>query len=279
MNELALWFIEPFEFEFMQTALFTAVMVASVCAILSCYLILKGWSLMGDAISHAVLPGVVISNLLGLPLAIGAFGSGLFCAVSVGYLKENSRLKEDTIMGIMFAGLFALGIVLFTALPTDQHLTHLLFGNLLGVTQAELTQTILICVITFSIMIFKRKDFLLYCFDGSHAKVIGLPVKWLHYGLLSLLALTIISAMQVVGVILVVAMLIAPGITAYQLSNRFDYMLLIAMTIAISSSVFGTIASYHIDAATGPTIILIQSTIFILALCFSHLKRHKRSNF
>lgn len=276
MNELVLWFVEPFEFEFMQTALFTAVLVASVCAVLSCYLILKGWSLMGDAISHAVLPGVVVSNLLGFPLAVGAFVSGLFCAVSVGYLKENSRLKEDTIMGIMFAGLFALGIVLFTALPTEQHLTHLLFGNLLGVTQAELIQTMIICAITFSIIIFKRKDFLLYCFDSSHAKVIGLPVKWLHYGLLALLALTIISAMQVVGVILVVAMLIAPGITAYQLSNRFDYMLVIAMTIAISSSVFGTILSYHIDAATGPTIILIQSSLFVLALCFSRLKTHKR---
>lgn len=276
MNELIQWFVTPFEFEFMQTALFTAVLVASICAVLSCYLILKGWSLMGDAISHAVLPGVVISSLLGLPLAIGAFTSGLFCAISVGYLKENSRLKEDSIMGIMFSGLFAFGIVLFTALPTEQHLTHLLFGNLLGVTQAELMQTMIICAITFSIIIFKCKDFLLYCFDSSHAKVIGLPVKWLHYGLLALLALTIISAMQVVGVILVVAMLIAPGITAYQLSNRFDYMLVIAMIIAISSSVFGTILSYHIDAATGPTIILIQSIVFMIVLISNHFQKRKR---
>ncbi|UKH17677.1 metal ABC transporter permease [Actinobacillus pleuropneumoniae] len=276
MNELVLWFVEPFAFEFMQTALFTAVLVASVCAVLSCYLILKGWSLMGDAISHAVLPGVVISSLLGLPLAIGAFTSGLFCAISVGYLKENSRLKEDTIMGIMFSGLFALGIVLFTALPSDQHLTHLLFGNLLGVTQNELIQTIIICTLTFSVIIFKRKDFLLYCFDSNHAKVIGLPVKRLHYGLLALLALTIISTMQVVGVILVVAMLIAPGITAYQLSNRFDYMLAIAMTIAISSSALGTILSYHIDAATGPTIILIQSIVFVIVLISKHFQKRKR---
>ncbi|SUT94778.1 iron (chelated) transport system membrane protein [Actinobacillus lignieresii] len=276
MNELVLWFVEPFAFEFMQTALFTAVLVASVCAVLSCYLILKGWSLMGDAISHAVLPGVVISSLLGLPLAIGAFASGLFCAISVGYLKENSRLKEDTIMGIMFSGLFALGIVLFTALPSDQHLTHLLFGNLLGVTQNELIQTIIICTLTFSVIIFKRKDFLLYCFDSNHAKVIGLPVKRLHYGLLALLALTIISAMQVVGVILVVAMLIAPGITAHLLSNRFDYMLAIAMTIAISSSVFGTILSYHIDASTGPTIILIQSIVFGIVLISNRFKQRKR---
>ncbi|VTR63372.1 iron (chelated) transport system membrane protein [Actinobacillus pleuropneumoniae] len=230
----------------------------------------------GDAISHAVLPGSGNSSLLGLPLAIGAFTSGLFCAISVGYLKENSRLKEDTIMGIMFSGLFALGIVLFTALPSDQHLTHLLFGNLLGVTQNELIQTIIICTLTFSVIIFKRKDFLLYCFDSNHAKVIGLPVKRLHYGLLALLALTIISAMQVVGVILVVAMLIAPGITAYQLSNRFDYMLAIAMTIAISSSALGTILSYHIDAATGPTIILIQSIVFVIVLISKHFQKRKR---
>lgn len=275
MVEVLNWFIEPFQFDFMQTALFTAVLVASVCAVLSCYLILKGWSLMGDAISHAVLPGIVVSSLIGLPLSIGAFFSGVFCAVSVGYIKENSRLKEDTIMGIIFSGLFALGIVLFTTFATEQHLSHILFGNLLGVTQAELAQTLVICGITFSTILFKRKDFLLYCFDPNYAKVIGLPVKWLHYGLLSLLALTIISAMQVVGVILVVAMLIAPGITAYLLSNRFDRMLLIALIIAIGSSLFGTILSYHIDSATGPTIILVQAVVFIVVLVGSQLKSIK----
>ncbi|AAP95902.1 iron ABC transporter permease [[Haemophilus] ducreyi] len=276
MTDLIKWFSEPFQFEFMQMALLTAVLVASVCAVLSCYLILRGWSLMGDAISHAVLPGVVVANLAGLPLAIGAFSSGLFCAISIGYLKENSRIKEDTLMGIMFAGLFALGIVLFTALPSEQHLTHLLFGNLLGVTTPEFIQTVIICIITFALMLFKRKDFLVYCFDLNHAKVIGLPVKWLHYGLLSILALTIISAMQVVGVILVVAMLIAPGITAYQLSNRFDKMLVIALAVAISSSILGTILSYHIDSATGPTIILIQSLIFIAVVIKGQLQQTKR---
>ncbi|AKO45356.1 metal ABC transporter permease [[Haemophilus] ducreyi] len=276
MTDLIKWFSEPFQFEFMQMALLTAVLVASVCAVLSCYLILRGWSLMGDAISHAVLPGVVVTNLAGLPLAIGAFSSGLFCAISIGYLKENSRIKEDTLMGIMFAGLFALGIVLFTALPSEQHLTHLLFGNLLGVTTPEFIQTVIICIITFALMLFKRKDFLVYCFDLNHAKVIGLPVKWLHYGLLSILALTIISAMQVVGVILVVAMLIAPGITAYQLSNRFDKMLVIALAVAISSSILGTILSYHIDSAAGPTIILIQSLIFIAVVIKGQLQQTKR---
>lgn len=259
------WILEPLQFEFMQTALITAILVASVSAVLSCYLVLKGWSLMGDAISHAVLPGVVIASLVGLPLSIGAFSSGLFCALSVGYLKENSRLKEDTVMGIVFSGMFAVGIILFTGFNTGEHLTHILFGNLLGVTTSDLIQTFVITLLTFSVMLIKRKDFLLYCFDMNQAKVVGLPVKLLHYGLLSLLALTIISAMQVVGVILVVAMLITPGITAYLLTKRFDKMLMIALLISVGSSVFGALLSYHIDAATGPTIILVQAIIFLLS--------------
>ncbi|WHP47987.1 metal ABC transporter permease [Mannheimia bovis] len=266
------WILEPLQFEFMQTALITAILVASVSAVLSCYLVLKGWSLMGDAISHAVLPGVVISSLLGLPLAIGAFSSGLFCALSVGYLKENSRLKEDTIMGIVFSGMFAFGILLFTAFNTGEHLTHILFGNLLGVTKSDLIQTVVVSLFTFAVMLLKRKDFLLYCFDMNQAKVVGLPVKLLHYGLLSLLALTIISAMQVVGVILVVAMLITPGITAYLLTKRFDKMLAIALVISVGSSLFGTLLSYHIDAATGPTIILVQAVIFFLSFAYSKIR-------
>ncbi|MDH2924562.1 manganese/iron transport system permease protein [Nicoletella semolina] len=269
MVNLWQWFAEPFSFEFMQRALFTAIIVATVCALLSCFLVLKGWSLMGDAISHAVLPGVVLSSIFGLPLSLGAFTSGLACAVSVGYIKEHSRLKEDTIMGIVFSGMFAAGIVLFTAINTGEHLTHILFGNLLGISDSDFQQTLMICIITFFIIALKRKDLLLYCFDSHHAKVMGLSISLLHYGLLSLLALTIISAMQVVGVILVVAMLIAPGITAYLLSSRFDKMLIIATVIAVGSSLLGTILSYHIDSAPGPTIILIQATCFLIALCLT----------
>lgn len=273
MAELLQWFIEPFSFEFMQTALITAVLVGLTCALLSCYLVLKGWSLMGDAVSHAVLPGVVIANLAGLPLSLGAFGSGLLCAVSVGYLKENSRLKEDTIMGILFSGLFAFGIILFTAFNTGQHLTHILFGNLLGVTMSDFWQTLAFCSFAVLVIALKYKDFLLYCFDSNQAKVAGLSVKWLHYGLLSLLALTIIAAMQVVGVILVVAMLIAPGITAYLLTNRFERMLLIASGIAVFSSLLGTILSYHIDSATGPTIILVQASLFLVSLSVQQMRK------
>ncbi len=272
MADIINWFVEPFLYPFMQNALFTALIVAIICAVLSCYLVLKGWSLMGDAISHAVLPGIVIAFMLGLPLTFGAFGAGLFCALSVGYLKENSRIKEDTVMGIVFSGMFAFGIVLFTKVKTEQHLTHILYGNLLGVSRAELVQTFIIATIIFVIMMLKRRDFLLYCFDQSHTRVAGLSPRLLHYGLLVLLALTIIMAMQVVGVILVVAMLISPGITAFLLSKRFDIMLIIAICMSIITSIFGTIISYHIDAATGPCIILLQAIFFTLALGYQKLK-------
>ena len=272
MNAIYQWLTEPFAYPFMQNALITALLVSVICAMLSCYLVLKGWSLMGDAISHAVLPGIVVAFWLGLPLSIGAFVAGLTCSIGVGYLKENSRIKEDTAMGIVFSGMFALGIVLFTKIETDQHLTHILFGNLLGVSNAEMLQTLVISAVVFFVIFLRRKDFLLYCFDATQAKIVGLSPRLLHYSLLILLALTIVSAMQVVGVILVVAMLISPGITAFILSKRFDYMIAIALATSISTSLFGTIISYHIDGATGPCIILLQAAVFLTALVYSKIK-------
>jgi len=254
------------------SALLTAFIVSIICALLSCYLVLKGWSLMGDAISHAVLPGIVLAYLAGIPLAIGAFFSGIFCSLGVGYLKENSRIKEDTAMGIVFSGMFAIGLVMFTKIQTEQHLTHILFGNVLGVSHQELIQSAVISAIIFCMIVFKRKDFLLYCFDPSHARVAGLSPKILHYGLLMLLALTIVSTMQVVGVILVVAMLIAPGITALTLTKSFDKMLWIAIVSSITSSLIGVILSYHFDASTGACIILLQAVFFVIALAYSKIK-------
>ena len=269
MSEIFAIFLEPFQFDFMQNALLTALVVAVICALLSCYLVLKGWSLMGDAISHAVLPGIVLAFLAGIPLVIGAFVSGIACALGVGYLKENSRIKEDTAMGIVFSGMFAIGLVLFTKIQTSQHLTHILFGNVLGVSRQELIQTAIIALIIFILLGLKRRDFLLYCFDPSHARVAGLSPKLLHYGLLTL---TIVSTMQVVGVILVVAMLIAPGITALTLTNRFDKMLVIAIISAVTASLLGVLLSYHFDASTGACIILLQAAFFLIALIYSKIK-------
>jgi len=267
----ALWDIVavPLGYEFMQRALIVAVLVGAVCAVLSCYLVLKGWSLMGDAISHAVLPGIVIAFVLGLPLVIGAFAAGLACALLTGYLKENSRVKEDTVMGIVFSGMFGFGLVLFTKVETDQHLNHILFGNMLGVTWRDVAETALVAAVTLGIVLAKRRDLLVYCFDPSHARAIGLPVRVLHYGLLVLLSLTIVAALKAVGIILVVAMLVAPGAIAYLIADRFDRMLAIALAVAIGSSVVGTIVSFHIDGATGPCIVLIQAAIFLLAFFFA----------
>lgn len=269
MNALINWFIEPLSHTFMQHALIAAVVIGVVCAILSCYVVLKGWSLMGDAISHAVFPGVIVAFLLGFPIALGAFIAGLFCAMCVGYLKNNTRIKEDTLMGVVFAGMFAAGLVMFTKIDTDQHLKHILFGNLLGISDTLLQQTLIICGIILAIIITKKRDLLLYCFDPSHARVAGLSLGLLHYGLLILLSATIVVAMQAVGVILVVAMLISPGITAFVLTTRFNTMLLVATLSSCLTSIFGVIISYHLDSATGATIVLLQALVFIVAIIIS----------
>lgn len=256
----------PFAHEFMQRGLVVAIMVGTVCAVLSCFLVLKGWSLMGDAVSHAVLPGIVLAQIASLPLALGAFAAGLGCAFGIGYIKENSRVKEDTVMGIVFSGMFALGLVLFVKVDSDQHLMHILFGNMLGVRWGDIAETALIALPVTAIMLLKRRDFLLHAFDPAHARAIGLPVRALHFGLLAMLALTIVAALKAVGIILVVAMLVAPGAIGYLTTKRFDLMLGVAVAVSVTSSVLGTILSFHLDAATGPCIVVVQSLFFAAAL-------------
>jgi len=262
-------FVVPLSYPFMQRALIVSLLVAAVCAVLSCYLVLKGWSLMGDAISHAVLPGIVVAYILNIPLAIGAFIAGLSCAVFTGYLKENSRIKEDTVMGIVFSGMFGFGLVIFTKVETDQHLNHILFGNVLGVTVRDLIETAIVAGTTLVIVLLKRRDLLLYCFDPNHARSIGLSVRVLHYGLLVLLAATIVASLKAVGIILVIAMLIGPGATAYLLTDSFERMLVIATGVAMASALVGTVASFHLDGATGACIVLVQTLLFIAAFLFA----------
>jgi len=269
MIALTDWIVTPLSYPFMQRALIVSLIVAAVCAVLSCYLVLKGWSLMGDAISHAVLPGLVIAYVLGLPLALGAFAAGLSCATLTGYLKDNSRVKEDTVMGIVFSGMFGFGLVIFTKVETELHLLHILFGNVLGVTVQDLIEAAVIAGGTLLVVLIKRRDLLLYCFDPNHARSIGLPVAWLHYGLLILLSLTIVASLKAVGIILVIAMLIAPGATAYLLTDSFERMLAVATAVALTSAALGTLVSFHIDGATGACIVLIQALFFALAFLFA----------
>ena len=261
--------LEPFRYGFMIDAMLVGALVGAVCAVLSCYLVLKGWSLMGDAISHAVLPGVVGAYVLGLPLVVGAFASGLFCAVVTGWIKANSRIKEDTVMGIVFTGLFALGLVMFTKVETDAHLNHILFGNILGIERDDMIQSVIAAVVTLLVILALRKDLLLFCFDPAHARAIGLNTGMLYYVLLSLLAATIVASLQAVGIILVVAMLVTPGCIGHMLTDRFDRMLLIASTSSVLASVAGVYVSFFINGSTGACIVLAQALLFVLAFVFA----------
>ncbi len=262
-------FFEPFQHAFMRDAMCVGVAVAAMCAVLSCFLILKGWSLMGDAISHAVLPGIVLAYIAGIPLAIGAFLSGLLCAVSTGFIKQNSRLKEDTVMGVVFTGMFAFGLVLFSRTPSDMHLDHILVGNILGIARAQVWQTIAIGMIVLVITLTLRRDLLLICFDPGQARVLALRDRLLNYLLLGLVSLAIVVSLQAVGIILVVAMLVAPGSIAHLWTDRFDRMLIIGVIAAVSSTMIGIIVSYHIDGSTGACIVLVQALLFLLTLLFA----------
>ncbi|MBU1305833.1 MAG: metal ABC transporter permease [Alphaproteobacteria bacterium] len=264
MNEVLLYAFWPFQFSFLTSAMAIAIMVAVPTALLSCFLVLKGWSLMGDAISHAVLPGVVLAYIVGLPLGIGAFAAGMSCALSVGFLKQNSRIKEDTVMGVVFSGMFGLGIVLYTSIQTDVHLDHILFGDILGISTADMIQTGIIALVVTAIVLAKWRDLLLFIFDPQQAGAIGLPVRALHYGLLSLLSLTIVAALSAVGIVLVIALLVAPGAIAFLISKRFAPMMLIAVTISVLCSVVGIYLSFFLDSAPAPTIVLLMSATFIV---------------
>jgi manganese/iron transport system permease protein len=255
----------PFRFPFMQQAFAIALLVAAPMALLSCFLVLKGWSLMGDAISHAVLPGVVLAYIAGFPYAIGAFAAGMTCALATGYLKENSRVKEDTVMGVVFSGMFGLGIVLYTKIQTEVHLDHILFGDMLGVTWGDVLESGVIAAIAIAAIVIARRDLLLHAFDPQHAQAIGLPVRLLHYGLLSILSLTIVGALKAVGIIIAIAMLIAPGAIAFLLTRRFGAMLLTALAVALLASFGGVYLSFFIDSAPAPTIVLLMSLAFVAA--------------
>ena len=276
MSELFNFFVEPFQLELMRRALYAAIVIAIVCALFSCFLVLKGWSLIGDAISHAVLPGIAVAYLIGIPVIIGAFVSGIFCSFATGFIKNNSRIKEDTVMGILFSGMFAIGIILVTKIHTNIHLSHILFGNILGITKNEFIFTVIISAVISIIILLKLKDFILFCFDATQAKVVGLPVTFLHYLLLSMLSLTIVTTLQAAGIVLVIAMLISPGITAFLLTKRFEFMLVIAVFVSVVASIIGTILSYHLDADTGPSIVIVQAIIFVLTYLLSLILRAKK---
>ncbi|TIL86358.1 MAG: metal ABC transporter permease [Mesorhizobium sp.] len=264
--------LTPFQFGFMVNALIASVLVAVPTALLSCFLVLKGWSLMGDAISHAVFPGVVIAYILGFPYSIGAFAAGMVCALATGFLKDNSRIKQDTVMGIVFSGMFGLGLVLYVKIQSDVHLDHILFGDVLGIGLRDIVETGLIAAITAGIIGIKWRDFLLHAFDPAQARAVGLRVNLLHYGLLCLISLTVVGALKAVGIIMAIAMLIAPGAIAFLLTRKFSAMLILSLAIAVAASFLGVYLSFFIDSAPAPTIVLMLSAAFIAAFVVTTLK-------
>ena len=263
------WFVEPLQYGFLVQAIWVSAFVGLVCAVLSCYITLKGWSLMGDAISHAVVPGVVVAYAMNIPFAIGAFIFGFGATVAIGYIKSNTRLKEDAVIGIVFTGFFAFGLVLVTKIPSNIDLFHILFGNVLGISGQDIIQTLIAGMITLVVILLRRKDLLLFCFDPNHAKAIGLNTQMMYYTLLSVLALTIVAALQTAGIILVISMLVTPGSIGYLLSDRFDYMLIISVISSIISCVLGTYISYHLDVSTGGSIVVLLTLLFVLAMIFA----------
>lgn len=266
----------PFQFGFMQNAFLIAVIVSIPTALLSCFLVLKGWALMGDAISHAVLPGVVLAYILGFPLILGAFVAGMITALATGFLAGNSRIKQDTVMGVVFSGMFGLGIVIYTSITSDVHLDHILFGNMLGVGADDLRTALWIAVPVSLVLLVKWKDLMLHAFDPAQARASGLPVGLLHYGLLAILSLTIVATMTATGLILSVALLIAPGAIAFLLARSFGRMLVVAVMVCMGSMLAGVYASFFLDSAPAPTVVLILTAIFVLAF-LRRIQQHRRT--
>lgn len=265
----------PFQFDFMQLAFLSVMVISFPMAILSCYIVLKGWSLMGDAIAHAVLPGVVLAYVLAIPLSIGAFVAGLCCAVSTRFVKQHSKLREDTVMGIVFSGMFAVGIIMFHKTETDLHLTHLLFGDVLGISLKSMIETTVISFLVLAVFFVKGRDLLLLIFDQQQAQVTGIAVRFWHYAIQVLLALGIVAALQAVGMILSIALLIAPGACALLVTKRFGQMIKIAIAVAFGSSVLGVYISFYIDSAPAATIVLLMSVCFVLF--FTYKQWHYRT--
>lgn len=261
--------LTPLHYEYMLKAIWVSGLIGGVCAFLSCFITLKGWSLMGDALSHSVVPGVAVAYSLGWPFAAGAFGTGLLAAVGMGFVKTKTKLREDAVIGVVFTAFFAFGLFLISLFPSSVDLRTIVFGNILGISDPDILQVVIISALTLVVLGLKWRDLLLFCFDANQARAIGLNVRVLHYTLLTLLSATAVAALQTVGACLVVAMLVTPGATAYLLTDRFGRMIGIASAMGVGTSLVGAYASYFFDGSTGGCIVTLQSALFVLALIFA----------
>jgi manganese/iron transport system permease protein len=257
--------LEPFGYEYMTNAMWVSALVGGVCAFLSCYLMLKGWSLIGDALSHAIVPGVAGAYMLGLPFSIGAFFSGGLAAGAMLFLNHRTKLREDAIIGLIFSSFFGLGLFMVSLSPTSVDIKTIVLGNILAITPEDTLQLVLISVVTLAILLVKWKDLMVTFFDESHARSIGLNPTLLKALFFALLSACTVAALQTVGAFLVICMVVTPGATAYLLTDRFQRLLVIAAAIGTVSSFAGAYISYFLDGATGGIIVVLQTAIFLLA--------------
>lgn len=260
---------EPFAYDYMRTALWVCALIGAVCGLLSGFVTLKGWSLLGDALSHAVVPGVALAYMAGLPFALGAFTSGLLAAAAMSFVKLKTPVREDAVIGVVFTAFFALGLLLISLFPAALDLKVIIFGNILAIAPEDVTQLVAISVVCLAVIALKWRDLLLFSFDPHQARVLGLRVRLLHLTLLLLLSATTVAALQAVGAILVVAMLITPGATAYLLTDRFGRMLIIGSALGAVTAFAGAYASYFLDGATGGCIVVLQTLLFLTAFVFA----------
>lgn len=263
------WLTEPFGYQYMLNAMWVSAMVGGLCAFLSCYLMLKGWSLIGDALSHSIVPGVAGAYMLGLPFALGAFLSGGLAAGSMLFLNQRSRLKEDAIIGLIFSSFFGIGLFMVSLNPMSVNIQTIILGNVLAIAPEDILQLAIIGVISLTILFLKWKDLMVVFFDENHARSIGLNPGRLKLLFLTLLSVSTVAALQTVGAFLVICLVVTPGATAWLLTDRFPRLLTIAVAIGSLTSFFGAWLSYWLDGATGGIIVVLQTLLFLLAFVFA----------
>jgi manganese/iron transport system permease protein len=261
--------LEPFAYNYMTKAIWVSALVGAVCAFLSCYLILKGWALMGDALAHSVVPGVAVAYLLALPYAVGAFTSGIIAALGITFVKRLTMLREDAVIGLVFTTFFAIGLLIVSINPTAVNVQSIVLGNILAISDEDVVQVIIIAAVSLLILGLKWKDLMLAFFDESHARSVGLNPLALRILFFVLLSACTVAALQTVGAVLVIAMVVTPGATAYLLTDRFGAMICLAMAIGAITSAFGAYVSFFMDGATGGLIVVFQTLVFLAAFVFA----------
>jgi manganese/iron transport system permease protein len=259
----------PFEYNYMVKAMWVSALVGGTCAFLSAFLMLKGWSLMGDALAHSIVPGVAGAYLLQLPYAVGAFFAGLLAALGMALVRSQTRLREDAIIGLVFTSFFAAGLLMVSINPTSVNVQSIVLGNILGISDDDANQVVIISVVTLAILLLKWKDLMVSFFDEAHARSIGLHPGRLKVLFFTLLSAAVVAALQTVGACLVIAMVVTPGATAYLLTDRFHRLLIIAVAIGTLTSFIGAYLSYFLDGATGGVIVTLQTLIFLAAFTFA----------